>query len=202
MTLSDRYNWIIAILLASLLYAAIYIQRDKQAENQSSVITQSLLLNHLNFNQETLKQAEPIKTTQSKPVVNETAQRIEKTATVQQLMPQTQKRKNSDSSKHILKERRQQYLQKLLHHIESFKFYPGAARKRSIEGDVKISFILRDAGHYEKLIVDGKRSVLVNAARIAIIAASPLPVPDKNIELPSKINFTMVYSLTQLTSMN
>lgn len=190
---SEHYNWIVAILLASLLYGALFIQRDKQPANQRSSITQSLLLKHLNFNQQTLKQAVPIKTPRSKPVVNETA-------TVQQLTHQA--RQNSDYSKYALKEKREQYLQKLLHHIESFKFYPGAARKRAIEGNVKVSFILHDGGHYKQLVVDGKRSVLVNAARIALVAATPLPVPDKDIELSSKIKFTMVYSLSQAISMN
>ena len=94
-------------------------------------------------------------------------------------------------------QQRQQYLHKLLSHIESFKFYPRAARRRSLQGNVKISFILRDDGYYEQLTLDGGHTALVKAAQQALESAMPLPVPPKDIELSRQIEFSMVYSLTQ-----
>ena len=90
---------------------------------------------------------------------------------------------------------RQQYLHKLLSHIESFKFYPRAARKRLLEGDVKISFLLRDDGCYEQLSIDGRHTLLVNATRDALESAIPLPLPPKDIDISNKIEFVMAYSL-------
>ncbi len=101
----------------------------------------------------------------------------------------------SHSSAGLLQRERQQYLHKLLSHIESHKFYPRAARRRSIEGDVKVSFMLCGDGHYEKLTIDGGHRALVKAARQALEDSRPLPAPPEDIRVPEKIEFAMVYSL-------
>lgn len=184
--------------------------------SERSSIMQSPLITRLTFSQkkETVPdvlpaikpkvkpQAKPIKKVKPKPVATKkikTVENIEKTETVQQAttQPQPQGQQVSLSAKKLLQQKRQQYLQKLLSHIESFKFYPRAARRRSIEGDVKISFNLHDDGGYQQLVLDGKRSVLVNATRMALEAAMPFPVPAEDFEISRQIEFTMVYSLSQ-----
>jgi len=147
-------------------------------------------------------QPEPIQRIKPKPVAAERApvlEKIEKTEAVKKItsQPQTQGQQVRISSEKILQQQREQYLEKLLSHIESFKFYPRAARRRSIEGNVMISFILDDSGNYQQLILDGQRSVLVNATRMALEAAIPLPVPADDLALSRKIKFTMLYSLSE-----
>ncbi len=147
-------------------------------------------------------QPEPIQRIKPKPVAAERApvlEKIEKTEAVKKItsQPQTQGQQVRISSEKILQQQREQYLEKLLSHIESFKFYPRAARRRSIEGNVMISFILDDSGNYQQLILDGQRSVLVNATRMALEAAIPLPVPADHLALSRKIKFTMLYSLSE-----
>ena len=144
----------------------------------------------------------PIKKSEPKPVTTKTpkpAENIEKTETLKQTaaQPQPQGQQVSVSSERLLQQKRAQYLQKLLSHIESFKYYPLAARRRLIEGNVKISFTLQDDGSYEQLVLDGERSVLVNATRMALEAAVPLPAPTEGVELSGQIEFAMVYALTQ-----
>lgn len=179
-------------------------------------ITQLPLITRLTFSQNTetvpdvlpvikpkvKPQAKPIKKIKPKPVTTKKVQpveKIEKVETVKQAeaQPQAQGQQVSISSESILQQKREQYLQKLLSHIESFKFYPLAARRRSIEGNVKITFNLQDNGIYQQLNLDGERSVLVNATRMALEAATPLPVPDDDVKISRQIEFTMVYSLTQ-----
>lgn len=123
---------------------------------------------------------------------------LEKIEPVSQMAPpvQVRGRQVSHSTDGLLKRERQQYLYKLLSHIESFKFYPRAARRRALEGNVKISFMLSDDGYCEQLNIDGGHTALVKAARQALESAMPLPVPAKDIELPRQIEFVMVYSLT------
>ncbi len=147
-------------------------------------------------------QAKPIKKIKPKPVATKKIQPVEKIEKIEPVkqaaaQPQTQGQQVSVSSESILQQKREQYIQKLLSHIESFKFYPLAARRRSIEGNVKITFNLQDSGSYQQLNLDGKRSVLVNATRIALEAAVPLPVPADDVKISRQIEFTMVYSLTQ-----
>ena len=184
--------------------------------SERSNITQSPLITRLTFSQNTVTvpdvlpaikpktkpQAKPIKKIEAKPVATKKVQpveKIEKTETVKQAaaQPQTQGQQVSISSESILQQKREQYLQQLLSHIESFKFYPLAARRRAIEGNVKIAFSLQDSGSYQQLNLDGERSVLINATRMALEAAIPMPVPDDDVKISRQIEFTMVYSLTQ-----
>jgi protein TonB len=127
------------------------------------------------------------------------AEAIEKIEPVKQVaaLEQVHGKPVSHSSTALLQRERQQYLHKLLSHIESHKFYPRAARRRSIEGDVKVSFMLCGDGHYEKLTIDGGHTALVKAARQALEDSMPLPAPPEDIEVPEKIEFAMVYSLAR-----
>ncbi len=111
--------------------------------------------------------------------------------------PQTQGQRVNFSSKNTLQQKRQQYLQKLLSHIESFKYYPRSARMRSIEGAIRVTFVLNGDGSYKQLLLDGKHSALIRATRMALEAATPLPIPDDNLKLSKHIEFTMLYSLAQ-----
>jgi len=111
--------------------------------------------------------------------------------------PPVQGRQVSRATDGLLQARRRQYLHELLSHIESYRFYPRAARRRSIQGDVNISFRLRDDGRYEQLELDGNESVLVSAAQQALESAVPLPAPPDGIGLSGRIEFTMAYSLTR-----
>jgi len=124
---------------------------------------------------------------------------VEKVEPVKQVaaLEQVHGKPVSHSSSGLLQRERQQYLHKLLSHIESHKFYPRAARRRSIEGNVKVSFVLCEDGHYEKLTIDGVHTALVKAARQALEDSRPLPAPPEDIGVPEKIEFAMVYSLTR-----
>ena len=175
-----------------------------------SVVKQSPLITRLNFNQATeafpVPDVPPVVEKQQPELIKKTSvaekvplfKEIEKTEPEQEIAasPQVVGEQVSPSSDSLLQQKREQYFQRLLSHIESFKFYPRSARKRSIEGNVKISFTLQDSGSYEQLRLDGERSVLVNAARVAIESAVPLPVPADNLKLSRKIEFTMQYALT------
>lgn len=216
---SEHFHWGVAILLSSLLYGAMFMHKGARMGAEVSAVIPApvitrLTFNQMKLNQETLPEIEPesfksssppwsqpVKKTSQKPVVVKKVNLVEKDETnkpVKQVaaVPQSQGQLVSVSSEKIMQQKREQYLQKLLSHIESYKFYPRAARSRSIEGNVKISFILQDHGNYQQLELNGKPAVLVNAARMALEAAAPFPVPDDDIGFSRQIKFTMVYSLT------
>ena len=204
---SDSLNWSLAILLSLLLYSALFLQNGAKTGIESSIVTDSPLVTRLTFNQATVPDALPVKKAlKPKPVIakkrksvliekvenNEVEQKPAASAS-----PQPQGQEVSAVSQGLLKLKREQYFQELLSHIESFKFYPRAARKRFIEGGVKIAFTLNDDGHYRQLELFGERDVLVNATRIALEEAVPLPVPAGDINISRRIEFTMAYSLTE-----
>ena len=225
---SDHFNWGVAILLSSLLYGAMFLQKGARMGTEISIAMPTPVITRLTFNQTAFNQEvppeikpvkpqprpkpkaelkpepkpEPVKKTRPKAVAVKKVkpvEKIEKNEPVKQAAatPQSHGQQVSVSSEKILQQKREQYLQKLLSHIESFKFYPRAARRRSMEGNVIIVFTLQDDGSYQQLVLDGKRSILVNATRMALEAATPLPVPTDDLAFSRQIKFTMVYSLSQ-----
>ncbi len=89
--------------------------------------------------------------------------------------------------------------QMIMQHIEQYKTYPYIARKRHIQGKVKVSFDLQADGQIKNLILEGRHSILVRASRKAVKLA--LPMPMQGIDsltsrmLPLKLSFYMDYQL-------
>lgn len=221
---SDYFNWSVALLLSSLLYGAVFLQKGARMGTEISIAMPTAIITRLTFNQTAFNQEVPpeikavkplpgpklkpeprpvpTKKTRPKAVAVKKVKAVEKSKKNQPVKQtaatvQPHGQQVSVSSETILQQKREHYLQKLLSHIESFKFYPRAARRRSIEGNVIILFTLQDDGSYQQLALNGKRNILVNATRMALEAAAPLPVPADDLELSRQIKFTMVYSLTQ-----
>lgn len=90
---------------------------------------------------------------------------------------------------------RQEYIKRLLAHIDSYKFYPGAARRRSIEGQLKVKFCLNDEGGPIKLSIEGGRAILQRAVRQALDDAQPFPLPPASMQRNQLIAFSMQYRL-------
>ena len=95
----------------------------------------------------------------------------------------------------VIEQAKQEYLRRLMAHIESYKHYPRAARRRGIEGEVKVRFTLHAAGKVSSLDVGGEQGVLVVAAREAVEAAEPMPSPPEALPLPWEVSFTMRFTL-------
>jgi protein TonB len=90
---------------------------------------------------------------------------------------------------------RQQYLAKLLAKIEAKKHYPTIARRRNMQGKIKVSFNLSCEGKISNLSIVGPHSILRKATGKAIHAAQPLPQPPTQIDCPMPVHYAMAYSL-------
>lgn len=95
----------------------------------------------------------------------------------------------------LIKKAKQEYLRRLMAHIESHKEYPRAARRRRIEGDVRVEFSLLEGGRIAGLNTTGGHRLLSEAARQAVEQAVPMPAPPDSMPLPWQIAFTMRFSL-------
>lgn len=204
---SDAVTWSVALLLSLLVHGMMFMQSGARMGAENAPELQTSRVTRLNFNQSSKRPMldeprlikdpviRPVKKIEQKPVLEK--RKIEHSQPVEQLSspPRVKGDQVSDSSNGLLQRERQQYLYELLSHIESYKFYPRAARRRYLEGNVNISFMLRDDGYYEQLTLEGEQSILVEAARNALQSAIPLPVPPKDIGLSRQIEFNMVYSL-------
>jgi protein TonB len=94
-----------------------------------------------------------------------------------------------------LENERESYLLRLLAHIDSHKFYPRKARRRGMEGEIKIAFHLHRDGSIRDLQVTGGSRVLRKAAKQAVQKALSLPSPPESMHLQEQIRFGMVYRL-------
>jgi protein TonB len=222
MTRSDAVNWSIAIVLSLLLHGLFFMGGGFHTLATDDRVLQAPLVARFNFEmpaektQAVVKEARPVtkqrpvpkvrpvKKTQPEAVRHKAApdNGNQPAEVVEDIEPELQTSLVSPPvdeqpavSDGILRLEREQYLQQLLNHIESFKYYPRAARRRSLEGEVRISFILREDGYYEGLSVEGKHSLLEKAARQSLESAAPLPVPPEDEGLSGRIEFVMVYSL-------
>lgn len=218
---TDTVSWTAAILLSLLVHSAMFLHGGALIGAENAPVSDALLVTRLNFSQPVEvpvpEEPRPVVKPPLKPVAKikpkpkpkprpvrkvrkiPRPEPVKKTEPVMQTVsprevPARQVTSHSDS---LLQARRQQYLHGLLSHIESFKFYPRSARRRSIQGNVRISFLLRDDGGYEQLELDGDETVLVKAARQALESAVPLPSPPGDIRLLDRIEFTMAYSLAR-----
>lgn len=210
---SDYVNWGAALLLSLLLHGFIFMQHGAQIGAENAPALQSPLVTRLNFKMfedrpvpeapPPLEKPEPKPVKKVKPLpkpVKPVARPPEPQPKPEPVIqpvaqPQVQGQQVAQVSDGLLKRKRELYLHQLLSHIESHKFYPRAARRRALEGNVKIAFVLRDDGYYEQLELNGRRKILLNATRQALEAARPLPVPPSEIGLDRHIEFNMVYSL-------
>lgn len=95
----------------------------------------------------------------------------------------------------LIEKARQEYLRRLMAHIEAHKEYPRAARRRRIEGDVRVSFSLQADGSLAGLQTEDGHHLLSGAARQAVERAAPMPKPPENLVVPWQVAFTMRFSL-------
>ncbi|MDX8407114.1 MAG: TonB family protein [Mariprofundaceae bacterium] len=90
---------------------------------------------------------------------------------------------------------RQQYLARVIAQIERHKYYPSTARRRRIQGNVHISFMLFQNGSIGAVKTHGDASILRKAARQAVFKAQPMPRPPVAIQCPIHCVFSMRYAL-------
>jgi len=96
------------------------------------------------------------------------------------------------------KKEKEAYIQLLLAHIEAYKFYPGAARRRAIEGKLDVTFLLSESGEHYQLKINGGKSVLQRAVRQALNDAQPFPKPPSSLLSNQRIAFSMYYQLSDV----
>ena len=90
---------------------------------------------------------------------------------------------------------RENYISVLLMHIEGYKRYPGLARRRNIEGNIRVSFHLLDDGSITELSAGGGSRVLRQAAIRSVTNAFPFPQCPEKLNCSMQVNFVMEYKL-------
>ncbi|MEN8169804.1 MAG: TonB family protein [Pseudomonadota bacterium] len=95
----------------------------------------------------------------------------------------------------LLEQAKNEYMRRLMAHIESKKHYPKVARRRGIEGAVEVSFRLLPSGDISDVKIAQGHRILRKAVEEAMAAARPMPTPPPTLELPMSISFSVKFSL-------
>jgi len=147
-----------------------------------------------------IKSKEVVKRDESKPEIVE----AEQEEVSQEMEPQVMQQVAASSTdvdqqlkEGVLQRDRERYLSSVMAHLEKHKWYPKAARRRGVEGEVNVSFVLLPDGLARDVVVDGAPSVLLAAAKEAVKKALPLPTPPASIHCPLACEFRMQFSLNE-----
>lgn len=87
------------------------------------------------------------------------------------------------------------YKRRLFEHIDAHKIYPPTARRRQLQGQVKVAFTIEPGGGLSNLKVSEGHPQLEEAARQTVQCALPLPLPADGVELPFNFCYRMDFRL-------
>lgn len=90
---------------------------------------------------------------------------------------------------------RLRYIESLLRQIEAKKYYPSTARRRGIQGRIKVNFTLYDAGDIRDIRIAGESELLKRVSREALEQALPFAAAPEGVVLPLAVQYIMDYSL-------
>ena len=87
-----------------------------------------------------------------------------------------------------------QFLANIRTKINKHKSYPRIAKKRGMQGNIKVKFTILSSGKVGNILVTGPK-VFHNSARNAVKSAFPVNAKNAPISLPKSINITLRYQL-------
>lgn len=189
----------LTLFISLIVHASLFLQFNNtavshtqaQAPNVSTRISLSLL-----------KEVKPVQqqeviTAPSKPKISKVVKKVKKI-----IKPAQEQAVAKNKNKEVKREEvnvnqvvRERFLSHLLTHIESFKYYPHAARLRGIEGAINVSFRLLKDGGIENIAVKGRSIQLRRAAKAAVNRALPLPACPEEINCPIEVSYAMQYQI-------
>lgn len=106
----------------------------------------------------------------------------------------TSKQQASKQQNHSSKAEKNRFWNALRRKIDSHKFYPRIAKKRGMEGIVKVKFTILANGNVGHITVKGP-NIFHNSAKNAVKSTFPISVKKAPIALPASINITLRYQL-------
>jgi len=90
---------------------------------------------------------------------------------------------------------RHAYISSLLRKIERNKFYPRSARRRHIQGKIRVAMTVRCNGSISGLRVSGGHKQLKSAAAKAVRKAAPFQRPPSGVDCPFPLRYSLKYNV-------
>jgi len=194
----------ITILLSVLIHVSIFIKftdtvmgSKSQAPEYDTKISLNFLPAPKTPVQQIVKEVTP-----PKPILKEKPARktVKPRKVVQSLVQEkaVASTVSKDIQRQIVKNSsfvKQRYLSRILTIIEGNKYYPLTARRRGIEGNIHVSFMLLEDGYINGLDASGGPLLLRRAAKKAVTKSLPLPTTPNKIEYPMHVSYAMQFQL-------
>ncbi len=138
-----------------------------------------------------------IKEVEKKPVVKKKiVKKKKKKKKVKKRAPRktTQGKKRAGSAKKSNPAKKNQFLNKIRRKINQHKSYPKIAKRRGMQGSVKIRFTILSNGNVGHISVNGPK-VFHSSARRAVKGAFPISTRNIPLSLPASVNVSLRYQL-------
>lgn len=128
-----------------------------------------------------------VKKIKPKSQVTQKKKKVDKQKKQASIKVSARKSKNSQAEKN-------QFLAKIRAKINNHKSYPRMAKKRRMQGSVKVNFTILSNGKVGNISVSGPK-VFHNSAKDAVKSAFPVNTKNAPISLPASINITLLYQI-------
>jgi len=104
------------------------------------------------------------------------------------------RKKSSASRSKSSKAKKNQFLANIRAKINKHKSYPRVAKKRRMQGSIKVKFTILRSGKVGNISLKGPK-IFHNSARAAVKSAFPVNAKNAPISLPQSINLTLRYQI-------
>ena len=94
-----------------------------------------------------------------------------------------------------IEQEKRMYLAMVIDKIEKNKYYPRAARRRGLQGNIKVTLTILDKGNVRHVKVRGGCGILRKAAEEAVRKSLPLPEPPDTVFCPLEVEYAMEFAL-------
>ena len=106
----------------------------------------------------------------------------------------TKSHKKASTQKRVSNGEKSRFLTKVKRAINSHKIYPKMAKRRGLQGSVKVSFTITTSGGVTNIILKGSK-LFTKATKRAI--DSSFPIDTRGVALPITLNLTVNYRLSR-----
>lgn len=152
-----------------------------------------------------IEKTKPIEVPRPEPVVKKPEVKKVKKEKSKKVVQKTRKKPRPTYKKSARKSKIKQqstaveknlFLAKVRDRINKHKSYPRIAKRRGMQGRVKVDFTIRADGYVSGIMVSGPKA-FHTSAKAAVKKAFPVSVKNVPISLPKKVSITLHYTLTR-----
>ncbi len=135
-----------------------------------------------------------VKKPAKKKLVKKKVQKKRKTKKKKTKKKKTSQRQASKQQNHSSKAEKNKFWNALRKKIDNHKFYPRIAKKRGMEGTVKVKFTILANGRIGSITVKGPK-IFYHSAKNAVKSAFPINIKKAPVSLPTSTNITLRYQI-------